>query len=309
MVIGTKSTKGTEPDQGCVMKKLTVGSIALTALIAGPAMAADMPPMNKAPPPVAVFTWTGCYIGGHVGGGSATKAFNGGPFVGAFPTALFSVATTALSDNSIDIDSNAFLGGGQVGCNYQIAPNWVLGVEGDASWSNLRGNKQQTTSTTLFEGIFPTSVNSTGILSWKADSIATLTGRLGYTSDRTVIYAKGGAAWARDKYSFNGQLSSTPCIFLIAGACIAPFPTVTTAFNFTGSETRPGWTVGGGLEWAIWNNWSVKVEYDHLDLGRRTVTFTDPVQGRVNVDVTQRINEVTFGVNYRFGYSPVVANY
>jgi outer membrane immunogenic protein len=55
------------------------------------------------------------------------------------------------------------------------------------------------------------------------------------------------------------------------------------------------------VEWAFWDNWSVKLEYDYLDFGSRTVTFNDPLLGAANISVSQRINEVKLGVNYRFG--------
>src|SRR5215468_9641006 len=66
-------------------------------------------------------------------------------------------------------------------------------------------------------------------------------------------------------------------------------------------ETRVGWTVGAGVEWAVWDNWSVKLEYDYLDFGSRTVTFNDPLLGANNISISRRISEVKLGVNYRFG--------
>ena len=78
-------------------------------------------------------------------------------------------------------------------------------------------------------------------------------------------------------------------------------PTIVRPFNFAASETRVGWTVGAGIEWAVWENWSVKLEYDYLDLGSSTVTFNDPALGAATISVSQRISEVKLGVNYRFG--------
>jgi len=89
--------------------------------------------------------------------------------------------------------------------------------------------------------------------------------------------------------------------------CVFTNPTVVTPFNFltspnfAASETRVGWTVGAGVEWAVWENWSVKLEYDYLDFGSRTVAFNDPLLGAANISVSQRISEVKLGVNYRFG--------
>ena len=107
-----------------------------------------------------------------------------------------------------------------------------------------------------------------------------------------------------DKYQFNGQISATACGLVRSFRCpLSVFLriTVVTPFNFAASETRVGWTVGAGVEWAVWENWSVKLEYDYLDFGSRTVTFNDPLSGAANISVSQRISEVKLGVNYRFG--------
>jgi len=135
-----------------------------------------------------------------------------------------------------------------------------------------------------------TVVSSNGTAASRTDFIATATGRLGYTFGRLgegMVYAKGGAAWANNRYQFNGQVLTSPSFV--------------TPFNFGASETRVGWTVGAGVEWAVWQNWSVKLEYDYLDFGSRTVTFNDPLLGAANISVSQRISEVKLGVNYRFG--------
>ena len=120
-----------------------------------------------------------------------------------------------------------------------------------------------------------------------------------------MVYAKEAAAWARDKYQFAGQVSTSAC----GSVQTVPFPpqcvftntTIVTPFNFAASETRLGWTIGTGIEWAVWENWSVKLEYDYLDFGNTTVTFNDAVLGPATISVSQRISEVKFGVNYRFG--------
>jgi outer membrane immunogenic protein len=151
-----------------------------------------------------------------------------------------------------------------------------------------------------------TVVSSNGTATSRTDFIATATGRLGYTFGRLgegMVYAKGGAAWANDRYQFNGQVLTSAC----GVVAIVPSPqcvvgnSFVTPFNFGASETRVGWTVGAGVEWAWWENWSVKLEYDYLDFGSRTVTFNDPLLGAANISVSQRISEVKLGVNYRFG--------
>lgn len=274
------------------MKKLVIyAGIAATTLVAAPAIAADIevgapPPYYGRPlaPPPLMFTWTGCYLGGHLGGAFTNNEFSG-------PVEVTSVPTTVVI-NDIDFGSNGFLVGGQIGCNYQLPWRWVIGAEGDASWGNIRGGKQLTVSTTLIDPVTASTatVISNGNLSLKADFIATATARLGYAVGflgQGLIYGKGGAAWVGDRYAFDG------------GVTLAP--TITAPLTFSASETRLGWTVGVGVEWAVLKYWSVKGEYDFLDFGRHSVTLNDPVFGGVSVNVRQQISEVKFGINFRFG--------
>src|SRR5215471_5080987 len=301
---------------GRVVKKLLVAGVAVAALVAAPAMAGELPinappyaPLYRAPPIIAL-NWTGCYLGGHIGGSFVDKKF--GQFVDTAVPSTFGAPTSfAISDPSIDLNSTGLLGGGQVGCNFQFAANWVIGFEADASGANQQGggdSRLQTESGNLIGAgpVATTAVSSTGFASSRTDFIATATGRLGYTFGRLgegMVYAKGGAAWAHDKYQFNGQVLTSACVAVTIG----PFPqcllgnSFVTPFNFGASETRVGWTVGAGVEWAVWENWSVKLEYDYLDFGSRTVTFNDPLLGPANISVSERISEVKLGVNYRFG--------
>ena len=285
---------------GAVVRKLFVAGVAVAALVAAPARAADFPiearpytPLYGAPT-IIVLNWTGCYLGGHIGGSFIDKKF--GQFAVPSPSTFGFPPTFAISDSSTDLNSTGLLAGGQVGCNFQFAANWIVGIEADASWANPQGGGSSQQTQTL-PGII-TTARSTGFASSRTDFIATATGRLGYTFGRVgqgMVYAKGGAAWARDKYQFNGQVSCSPvpCVFADA--------TIVTPFNFSASETRVGWTVGAGVEWAFWDNWSVKLEYDFLDFGSGTVTFNDSLFGAANISVSQRISEVKLGVNYRFG--------
>jgi hypothetical protein len=96
------------------------------------------PRANSSPParawrsplvPVPIFSWTGCYIGGHIGGGLASKTVH---------------ASEIAAGISFTGHTIGFLGGGQVGCNYQFAPNWVIGIEGDGSAANIKGEATTT---------------------------------------------------------------------------------------------------------------------------------------------------------------------
>lgn len=241
------------------MKKIVLGGVGAALISIAPANAADMGrPVYKAPPPAVMpFSWTGCYIGANLGGGWGRET----------------ASAPALAPGvSVTGDTSGVIGGGQIGCNYQFAPNWVIGIEGDGEASSIRGD---TTATVL--GI-------TGTAHAQTDWITSVTGRIGWAADRWLIYAKGGAAWAGDKYSADVPIF---------------------AEHIETSVTRPGWTVGGGVEWAFWQNWSAKVEYDFYDFGTRNVTFGGTIFGVPEVvpgiNIKETISTVKFGVNYRFG--------
>src|SRR5262245_2279473 len=116
------------------MKKLLLSGIAFVGLAAAPVFAADLtqpPLMYKAPPPVPVFSWSGCYICGSAGGGYAWN------------TNTNTVNTTAFGDlapgQCFAQSSSGFIGGGQIGCNYQLA-RFVIGVEGSYLGANIKGD-------------------------------------------------------------------------------------------------------------------------------------------------------------------------
>ena len=156
--------------RGVPMKKLLLASITLAAQIASPAAAADLPVKTYSPPPApAIYSWwTGCYLGGNVGGAWSRPHYT--------------------YDNSVVVEDFTFkpvglIGGGQLGCQYQWS-SLVFGVEGTWSGANLRRAEQSV--------LLPNRERSISI-----DQIATATGRLGYAWDRTMLYVKGGWAGVR----------------------------------------------------------------------------------------------------------------
>jgi len=155
------------------MKKFLLATVALAALAAVPAGAADLSrPVYKAPPPAPVyFSWTGCYVGGNIGGLWVNKDVTG-PFGGTFSA-----------------DGSSWAAGLQAGCNYQFAGGWVVGIQGDYDWANADFNRD----TTGFFFNHPSNVD------FRVKSIASVTGRVGYAWDRFLGYVKGGAAWERDE--------------------------------------------------------------------------------------------------------------
>jgi outer membrane immunogenic protein len=280
------------------MKKLLLAGVAGVALAVGaPANAADLGtrPTYKAPPaiaPVPIFTWSGCYIGGHVGGGWGQKEFADAT---GEPNGRFFVGST--KPESIRANTSGFLGGGQVGCDYQFAPNWLIGVQGSGSAANIKGDVLDTFWEAADPGLGKT-------FHARTDWLADVTGRVGVVWDRFMIYGKGGVAWAGDKYNVTEGLGCACTIF--------PPP-----------ETRTGFVAGVGLEWAFWTNLSAFVEWDFYGFGTRTVAFNQICQSTGCIpfnfgltDVKQDINVVKAGLNWRFnwgkapiGKGPVVAKY
>jgi outer membrane immunogenic protein len=254
------------------MKKILLATVALTALVAAPAMAADLarPVYKAAPPPVVyAYSWTGCYVGGNGGGVWVHKDYNltsvGGPFnTVTFPAVDFGSHTASSG-----------IGGVQVGCNYQFSGGWVIGIQADYDWMNANGSHLDP-----FLGVTTLSSNT--------KSLGSVTGRIGYAWDRFLGYVKGGGAWERDDYSW----------FFTAAPGIA-----------TGaSETRGGWTIGIGGEYAFTDWLTGFAEYDYYGFGTRTLGF--PVGPFVaNFDIKENKSVAKVGLNFKFGGSPVVAKY
>jgi outer membrane immunogenic protein len=96
-----------------------------------------------------------------------------------------------------------------------------------------------------------------------------------------LVYAKGGGAWVRDNYTLTDVTGTT----------------------LTAASTNPsGWTIGGGIEWAVAGNWTAFAEYNYLDFGTRGVSFTSNTSGLTfPINIKQNINSFSFGINYRFG--------
>ena len=248
------------------MKRLMLAGIATLTLAGAPAFAADMPvrvPAYKAPPPI-LDQWTGCYLGGNVGWGWSHKDYTG--VVGG---------AAGLSEGSQTADG--FVGGGQLGCDYQFAPNWVVGVQGMWDWGDVRGFNAST--------VFPANVFHTD-----DRSFATIAGRLGYSvNPLTLVYAKFGYGWLDDHNTVTS-----------AGV-------LSNAVNVT----RSGFDLGSGLEYKFAPNWSTFVEYDHMFLGTKTPTFggvgAAPL-GTFPETIRQSFDKVLVGINYRFG-GPLTARY
>jgi outer membrane immunogenic protein len=244
------------PNKGDEMKKSLLGLATLGALVAGPAMAADMGMPLKAPPaPVApVFSWTGFYIGGNVGGswGDVPENFIIPPAVG-IPLGLG--VTTKTHPDSI-------IGGVQLGYNYQIN-NIVLGVEADF---DDRDGKSTFNCPVLSPTGCVAATASPSILTMTDEQswLGTFRGRLGFAWDHVLLYGTGGLAYGEVKHSLNEtQLT-------------APGGTPSAALIVSDSVVRTGWAAGGGIQYAFNDQWSIGVEYLHVDLGSDTLSTPAP---------------------------------
>jgi outer membrane immunogenic protein len=274
------------------MKKLFLGSVALVALSLGApaAFAAErpVPAYTPPPPPVPVYTWTGCYAGANAGysAGRSTQTTVGNSLVTG--GALGAPAPALLPANSVgtsiagDLNLSGFIGGFQGGCNYQVG-QWVFGFEGDGMATNKEGQNFET-------GLVPfTNANRANWISQTQERwLVTARGKLGWAWwDKSMVYATGGAAWAKIDTSE----------FLVGNQ---------TGTGHQESNTRTGWTVGAGWEYALGYGWSIKGEYLYVKFDDYT-TFTTPPFGGAGGNIAPRNtklydNIIRAGMNYKIGY-------
>jgi outer membrane immunogenic protein len=236
------------------LRKLILATLALLAL-APPALAGDLVAPASVPP---ASNWTGCYAGGNAGGLWGHQHWvnetQGGDFFGY-----------SLGEH----DQGSWIAGLQAGCDYQTSSGFVVGVAGDYSWTDAEGSHASARET----GVFYHS---------DVDSLASVTGRLGYGWDRLLGYVKGGAAWQRDDYWATTLILGTA---------------------YTASDTRSGWMVGGGGEYAFTEHWSGFVEHDYYNFGDPKIGLTPRVAGlrHAAVDLEETTNVMRAGLNYHFG--------
>jgi outer membrane immunogenic protein len=265
------------------------------------AFAADMPvKAMKAPPPVYL-GWTGWYLGVNAGYIDSVGRTNTDATILTSSTAANSFDIAATATNQFNNGPDGLLGGGQAGYNYQFSPSFVAGLEADIQGTTLRRDFSATG--TAGQPFFPTWVTTTNV-SNRLDYLGTVRGRVGVTpTANLLIYSTGGLA-------YGGVRSSTQIAFNNTGFGAVPG---TSSGSF--SDTRFGWTAGGGFEWMFSPNWSAKLEYLYYDLGSASYPT-----GGYAVDVsptnfpgfgiesiatrtTTRFegNIVRVGVNYKFG--------
>jgi outer membrane immunogenic protein len=162
-----------------------------------------------------------------------------------------------------------FIGGGQIGYNWQVSSAWLVGLETDIQGVSGQGSGTLTNSVGPFAFFGAPEVVTTSIASTsKLDYLGTVRGRLGYLTPTFLLYGTGGLAYGGVKASTAITQSNNACVFSPAG-CLQSSTSAAGAF----SQMRAGWTAGAGLEWMFVQKWSAKVEYLHYDLG--SVTFSN----------------------------------
>jgi len=268
-----------------------IAASALAALAAtSAASAADLAarPYTKAPVMAPVYDWTGFYIGGNVGYSWGRSSDT---------STLTNGAGTVLFTSGAGANMDGVIGGGQIGYNWQVQ-NWVWVLEADIQGSDQKGRR---------DFLCPIGVCTPGALilvapgpavpvalDQKLEWFGTVRGRVGVLATPQVLfYATGGLAY--------GEVNTSAVI----GA---------GAFGFNAHDTRVGYTVGAGVEGVIAGNWTAKLEYLYMDLGRTSGSFLTTIPalggGVLSYSYSSRItdNIVRVGVNYKFS-GPVIAKY
>jgi outer membrane immunogenic protein len=288
------------------MGKLRLATITLCVLGAGgSALAADMAvkPSLRAVAPAPSYGWTGFYIGGNGGYGwkDPTVTFTpndpvsqtvtcGGLFGGTCaPPAFFNV--------------HGPLGGLQGGYNYQVNQYWLLGFETDFDWSNITG-----TGTADFSILAsPSSFQVSETVKW----FGTVRARVGYLAASSVLlFATGGFAYGRvDENTALSSPTGSTTDGTHSFACVSPGGAgATNCFIGNSSRTATGFAAGGGGEYALWNNVSLKAEYLYVNLGHGNsvnVVAQAPLGGTAPSSFTAAYSGVDFhvvraGINWKF---------
>jgi outer membrane immunogenic protein len=285
------------------MRKFLIGSAAFLGLTAA-ASAADY--ARPAPPMAPVFTWTGLYIGANAGGiwadgGFADNCFGNDAQLFTFP------CQQPLSPNGRD--NSSWLAGGQIGYNYQFrgwgGGSWVFGAEADLQATDLSRS-----ANIFLPGVLPIGTlapvfgnNLTYRASSEIDWFGTVRGRLGFAWDRLLVYGTGGAIFA------NVQTTHFLDRFFLTATANGQGPPVNVSAFGSHDSIVPGWIAGGGIEYAFWNNVSLKVEAAYYELqpthaGNRdfvNFNFNSPLNAnRTLSDINTHGYLVRGGINWRF---------
>jgi len=287
--------------EGAPMKKFSIGLATIVALISTSVFAAA--PKKKPvapPPPPPVNSWTGFYIGTNLGGGWGTQSVNYTP---NDPMASF-LFNAGGGPPAASFTSFGILGGIQVGYNYALNSRWLVGIETDFDGSGIRGSGST-------NGVFAPYYTApyTAPVDNRIDWFGTVRARLGYLPTNNLLaYATAGFAYGRvaqsgswntnTSFSFGDGFHTVSCLGAANPQCFAG----------SSSYLATGWTAGGGLEYLLWRNWTLKIEYLYVSLNTGssvTETVLGPTPGALpssfNANFSRTgFNVVRAGFNYEF---------
>jgi outer membrane immunogenic protein len=287
------------------MKKSCLAMTAVFLFVLGSAMAAasaaDLPStapgIPPAPPPT--YNWSGFYVGGNVGGAWGNRHVDYG--LDVFSAGIFDIPPQPAS-----FRTSGVIGGLQVGYNWQFRRNWLIGQESNFNWSGLKGSGSSAANIHLGQSDVPFTATAGEHIKW----FGTFRARFGYLpTDDFLAYVTGGFAYGNVER--NGTLTRNTGGTLNVGGGGINFPSISCTggvpcYSGSSNDVAVGWTLGGGLEYAVWQRWTLKVEYLYVSLDSKSFTEASvPVPGSASASLVANISRTTFnvarvGANYRF---------
>lgn len=256
------------------MRKIALIVLAAAGIgLAGAASAADIARVyKKAPPPAPIWSWNGSYIGLFVGGAFADPSTS-------VPANAAGVPLFAGGPAIYDLESSV-IAGYTSGYNWQFAPNWLLGYEGETGYIRMSGTGAYPGSPTTFANTKVGDIYNV----WAA--------RFGYVMDKSLLYVKGGAALAR----FESNVWNTA-----------------NTLNYGSSKYQFSYAVGGGWEYAFDPKWSIKAEYLYLGFDSNSLAATGNSIGlrggasqEFSTATLPGIHTAKVGLNYKWDWFGLV---
>jgi outer membrane immunogenic protein len=259
-------------------------ALTLGLMLGRSALAADLAP--KAPP-APDWNWTGLYAGFHAGWGWAVDS------TGTASSAFAASPISPFEPVTLPLSSSGAVAGVQLGYNWQFAPRWVVGIEGDISATGFKTTQGASTTSGMATCAVPGAACGSVTMTQDVNWLATARGRLGYIIGPGLAYVTGGAAFAN--VGDNANASQV-------------FPVASTYYPATTNTTKPGWALGAGYEFMLGNDWTLRAEYLHYGFGSVSATtgavLPHPVAvgglsgtyvwSPLNIDIMR------LGLNYKF---------
>ena len=212
-----------------------------------------------------VYNWTGFYVGGNGGYGWANV-----------DSSVYNLNNGVFEASDSSTRTGGF-GGGQIGYNFQPFPHFLFGVEGDFDWASLTGDSSGCSATGCASA------------SHKTDWFSTLRVRMGYVVDDWLFYGTGGIAWTHGSTTRTiTQVNNPALVSSLLGA------------SASSSGQNTGWTLGGGVEYGFWRNWSVNVEYRYMQINPSRDFFYPILSANRHSSSVEDINTVRAALNYHF---------